>query len=302
MWSNIGAKFRNLQKTHALHSWISLIFSALIVFLVFVSVIINLLADPTEIVEEVGTKTFRMFTVLSNMFVGVSVAMTIPFAVDGIRDKNYHLPRWIVVLNFSSVICISLTFFIALTVLSFRAGFGEMMLDGSNLFLHTIVPILSIILFVFVNNSHTIKFKTTFVAMLPMAAYSVAYLIMAIFIGEEGGGWRDHYRFEDLMPWYYILVIMLLLTFLIACVLRWAHNYMHKRDKNATRRLYLDSAEYDFATIEEAIKRIANDNKAYGLGGELIVPQRIIKILEEKYRSGKPLSYLCKIYIEEFLK
>ena len=63
MWSNIGAKFRNLQKTHALHSWISLIFSALIVFLVFVSVIINLLADPTEIVEEVGTKTFRMFTV-----------------------------------------------------------------------------------------------------------------------------------------------------------------------------------------------------------------------------------------------
>ena len=87
------AKIKAMQKTHSLNSWLNLIFSTATVALVFVSVVINLLATPTEIVEEVGIKTFRMFTVLSNMFVGVTAAMTIPFAVDGIREKNYHLPR-----------------------------------------------------------------------------------------------------------------------------------------------------------------------------------------------------------------
>jgi hypothetical protein len=296
------AKFRDLKKTHAVNSWLNLILSTLIVFLVFVSIVINLLAEPTEVVEEVGTKTFRMFTVLSNMFVGFATAMTIPFAVDGIREKNYHLPRWIVNLNFSSVSCISLTFLVALTILSPRAGFYEMMGDGNNLFLHTIVPVLSIVSFLFINAYHTIKFKTTFLAMAPMLAYSIAYLIMAIFIGEDNGGWRDHYRFEELMPWYYILIIMLLLTFGIACLLRAIHNDMHRRDKIATGRYYQTAAEYDFPTIEEAIRKLANDNKAYDVGGEVIVPRRIIKFLDEKYQSQKPLSYLCGIYLEEYLK
>ena len=45
-----------------------------------------------EIVQEVGLKTFRMFTVLPNMFVGVISAMSVPFAVDGIRLKIITCP------------------------------------------------------------------------------------------------------------------------------------------------------------------------------------------------------------------
>jgi hypothetical protein len=67
-----------------------LIFSTFIVVCVFISIIINVLSTPTEIVKEVGVQTFRIFTVLSNMFVGITAAMSIPFAVDGIRQKNYH--------------------------------------------------------------------------------------------------------------------------------------------------------------------------------------------------------------------
>ena len=138
--------------------------------------------------------------------------------------------------------------------------------------------------------------------MIPMLAYSVTYLIMAIFIGEENGGWRDHYRFEELMPWYYILIVMLLLIFGIACILRVIHNYMHRRDKLATELYYQNNAEYDFSTIEEVIRKIANENKAYDVGGEVVVPRRIIKILDKKYQSGRSISYLCGIYLEEYLK
>ena len=296
------AKIKGLQKTHSPNSWLNLIFSSVTVVLVFIAVVINLLATPTEIVEEVGVKTFRMFTVLSNMFVGVTAAMTVPFAVDGIREKNYHLPRWIVNLTFASVNCVTLTFLVALTILSPRAGFAEMMLVRSNLLLHTIVPVISILSFLLVNAYHTVKFRTTFFAVLPVFIYAMVYLVSAIFIGEENGGWRDHYRFLDLMPWYLILIIMMLLSFGIACLLRLGHNVMHRRDKLATERYYQSAAEYDLPSIEEVIRKLAQENKKLDLGGEVVVPRRIIKILEKKYASEKPLSYLCGVYLDEYLK
>ena len=74
------------KKTHAINSWLNLILSSLLVIFVFVSIVMNLLSTPTEEVREVGIKTFRMFTVLSNMPVGITSAMTVPFAVDGIRE------------------------------------------------------------------------------------------------------------------------------------------------------------------------------------------------------------------------
>ena len=47
------AKIKGMQKTHLLNSWLNLIFSSVTVVLVFIAVVINLLATPTKIVEEV---------------------------------------------------------------------------------------------------------------------------------------------------------------------------------------------------------------------------------------------------------
>ena len=295
-------KPNRFKKTHAVNSWLNLILSAVLVVCVFASVVMNLLANPTEIVQEVGLKTFRMFTVLSNMFVGITAAMSIPFAVDGIRQKNYHLPRWIVNLTLVSVTCISLTFVITLFILSPQAGFVLMMATRSNLFLHTIVPLLAILSFLFINVYHTVRVKTTFYALLPVLAYAVVYLISAIAIGETNGGWRDHYHFQELMPWYFLFVIIMLLTFGLSNLLRVVHNRMHRRDKSALETYYQNAVEYDLPTIEEVIAKIAAENKRNDAGGEVVVPRRIINILEKKYKSGKDLSYLCGVYLEEYLK
>ena len=61
-------KTNNFKKTHAINSWVSLILSIFIVIAVFISIVINLLANPSVLVEEVGIKTFRMFTVKKNLF------------------------------------------------------------------------------------------------------------------------------------------------------------------------------------------------------------------------------------------
>ena len=261
----------------------------------------NLLKAPSELDEEVGLKTFRMYTVLSNMFVGISIAMTIPFAVDGIREKNYHLPRWLVNLLFVSTTCITLTFLISLTLLSAVAGFSEMMLTSSNLLLHSIVPISTIILFLFINTYHTIKFKATLYALIPILIYAINYLILAIIIGPENGGWRDHYQFNKFIPWYFVFVGIFALAFGIANLIRVIHNRMHKRDKLATEEYYQNAPEYNLPTIEEAIQKLAQENKKYDVGGEVIVPRRIIAFFEKKYNSGKPVSELCKIYLDTYL-
>ena len=249
----MSVKVNNFKKTHSINSWLNLILSIVIVVLVFIAITINLLAKPSDIVEEVGTKTFRMFTVLSNMLVGVASAMSIPFAVDGIREKNYHLPRWIVNLTYVSITCISLTFIISATILSSFAGFYRIMLDNKNLLVHTIVPITSIILFLFINTSHNIKFKTSFIAVAPVLLYAILYLILAILIGEENGGWRDHYHFEEVMPWYFLFVIILAFTFGLANLLRFIHNRMHSRDKAATEAYYQNSEEYLLSGKEDYV-------------------------------------------------
>jgi hypothetical protein len=272
-----------------------------VVICVFISVVTNLLATPTELVEEVGTKTFRMFTVLSNMFVAISIAMTVPFTVDGIRQRNYHLPRWIVNMLFVSITCITLTFLISLTVLSAYAGFYAIMLEGKNLFLHTLVPISAIVTFLFINTSHNVKFKATFYALVPILMYGIVYVISAIFIGEDNGGWRDHYHFNEFLPWPVMFVLIISLAFGIANLLRVIHNKMHKRDKAATEEYYQNAPEYNLPTIEETVKKLAQENKKHDLGGEVIVPRRIIKFLEKKYQSNIPLNELCNIYINEYL-
>ena len=50
------------------------------------------------------------------------------------------------------------------------------------------------------------------------------------------------------------------------------------------------------------IRKIANDNKVHDAGVEVIVPRRIIKFFEKKYQSNKSMSYLCGVYLEEYLK
>ena len=156
-------------------------------------------------------------------------------------------------------------------------------------------------MFLFINTSHNVKFKTTFYALIPIFMYAIVYLISAIFIGEDNGGWRDHYHFNEFIPWYFVFIIIFILAFGIANLLRAVHNKMHTRDKAATEEYYKTAPEYDLATIEEAIKKLAQENKRYDKGGEVVVPRRIIIFLENKYQSGKPLSQLCKVYLDEYL-
>lgn len=292
---------KSLEKRSHTKAVLSLLICTAIIIGVFLGIVSNLLDEPNELVQEVGAKTFRMFTVLSNMLMAVAAALSIPFAVDGIRYRNYHLPKWIVVFLYSGTVSVSITFFVALLLLSPQIGFVRIMLVGSNLQLHTLLPVCAMVLFIFVNDFHRVTFKNSLCAIVPVLIYSVVYIISGIFLGEERGGWRDHYRFEEYLPWYLALLLIVVIALMLSALLRLVHNAAHKRDKKLVEYYYQSAKRYTMPTIDEALAELAKDHRRYDKGGDIVVPRRIIRFMERKYQSGKSLSELCSIYTAEYL-
>ena len=293
-------KPKNALKINSRRCIADMIACSLLCIFVFLAIVYNLLAQPDNYVKEVGLKTFRMFTVLSNMLMAVSAAMCIPYAVDGLRNRDYHLPRWIVNLMFTGTTGVTLTFLIALFVLSPNAGFRYIMTERANLFLHTFCPLFSMVLFLFINSDHRVPFRTSFLAILPMVLYSLVYLFMVYVLGENHGGWRDQYHFKSLMPWYFLAPLMYLLTFGIANLLRVLHNRLHRKRKENLELYYQESEEFSCADLQAAIRHLAEEDRLLDKGGNLAVPRRILLMLGHRYQSNLPVQELCKLFIDSF--
>lgn len=282
---------------------LSIVFCSLICVFVFLGVCEQLVVAPKDTFPEVGWKAYHLFTILSNLLMAVSAAMCIPYAVDGLRNHNYHLPRWYVDLMYVGTTGVTVTFVVALTVLSPAVSFYKMMLWSNNLHLHTISPILSIVLFFYINSDHKIDFKKTFLAMAPATAYAIVYIIMVFVIGQEAGGWRDHYEIGTVLDYVSLPVatlIFLVVCFILATVLRTFHNLIHRDRKADLEEFYKTSETFDHPDIEAAVRALARENKTRDKGGELTLPRRAMTILEKKYKSGLSMEQMCNIYLNEY--
>ncbi|MBQ9152659.1 MAG: hypothetical protein IJ130_02455 [Solobacterium sp.] len=293
----------NALKVNRLRCILAIVFCTLLSVLVFLAVSDQLLSTPDAIVQEVGWKSFHMFTILANMFMGIAAAMCIPYAVDGLRYDNYHLPRWIVNVLFMATTGVALTFLIAVTVLSPMTSYYRMMLFSNNILFHTINPILSILLFIFINSDHRVSLKSSFIAVSPVALYAVLYFVQVFLLGEENGGWRDHYQIKEVtqyIPLPLVVLGMILIDFAVAALLRFAHNRVHEKRKKETERYYQYSEAYAYPDIQSAVRALALANRENDQGGELIVPRRIMRMMENKYQSSLPMDELCRLYIDAY--
>lgn len=290
-------------RTNRMRCRVAVVSCSLLSFLVFIAVCDQLLSTPDAIVQEVGWKSYHMFTILANMFAGIAAALCIPYAVDGLRYDNYHLPRWVVNVLYMATTGVALTFLIAVTVLSPMTSYYRMMLYSNNILFHTINPIIAILLFIFINSDHKVSFRSTFLAIAPVVLYAALYFVLVFVIGEENGGWRDHYQIRDItqyVPLPLVVLGMVLIAFAVALLLRAAHNSVHKKRKKQTVSYYQSAGEFDCPSIASAIEALAARNRSRDPGGELTVPRRILGMMEEKYKSGLPLRELCRMYIDAY--
>lgn len=281
--------------------WIAgIVASALVISITATALVLNFIDYYNEGTAVAGVHTLRMFTSISNIIAAVAAFMCLPFQINGLRKDKYKLPPWIITLLYIGATGTFLTFFIAITLLSITQGFVIIMFSNSNLFMHTINPTIITILFVLILSDVHIKFRASFYTLIPVSLYSLLYFIM-VFVTKI---WSDHYEANTFIPWPVTLLIMITITFALSQLLRFLHNLTNKYVTDNIRRYYLETSDYDFPKVSDAIAKLAEvESNYYEDGDDIYIPTDIIALLSERYKASKvPLDILYDIYLENYLK
>ena len=119
---------------------------------------------------------------------------------------------------------VSLTFFIVFAYLGRVAVYGlSSLLMNSNLFLHLLIPVTSIINFVFFERSNKIPFKSVILGIIPTAIYGIYYLINVLMHLDNGmvSPKYDFYYFvqNGIKSAIYVVPIIFLISYLLSLVL-----------------------------------------------------------------------------------
>lgn len=290
----------NARKINKMRFISGIAICSLVIAITLVVLALNLVEyfNPTK--NESGLNTLRMFTTISNIIAAFAASMCLPFQIDGLRRDRYKLPSWIVLLMYVGAVGVFLTFTVAITIISAYQGFVKTMFSKSNLFMHTISPIMIVVLFVLIIPNTRIKFSRSFIPLVPVAVYMFIYFIM-VFVTHT---WNDIYKTDAFIPWPVTLILLVILTFGICQLLRVAHNLTHKHINKKIEEYYLTSPDFEFERIVDAIAHLAElESKFYYPDDDIVIPTDTIALLSIRYKANKlPLDILYDVYLENYLK
>lgn len=272
--------------------------AVVVVLCVIAGVTMNLTTVYDENFDHMGLRTFCMFTVNSNIFAAVALALVFPFTVEGIRKHNYHMPNWVVVLAYMGVTTVALTFLVSLCVLAPVKGF-VLIFTGSRFFLHGICPLLAMDAFCFFISDHRISVKESFLPLIPVLIYAAVYYIMVVEIGEERGGWNDFYGFATRLPLWVPMSLLLPLTYGIAAGLRALHNRLYDRRMREEKELY--RREFAGKDIRLSVRELAQTQGKLQRLSVIPVPLRILSLMVEHSEGDCSLEEACDLYVEAYL-
>ena len=271
--------------------------SVVVVVCVFIGITMNLTTLYDENFDHMGIRTFCMFTVNSNILVAMGMALVIPYTIDGLRKKYFHLPNWLVSFLLAGTVAVTLTFLVSLFVLSPFKGF-KLIFTGSRFFLHGVGPILSFLAFSFFISDHYISFIECFQSLVPVLIYAGIYFILAVLIGEERGGWNDFYGFNTYVPFWIPLLLLSPITFGIASSLRALHNLSFRRLREVKV-----TDEYSESYLRREVADLAKEKAAEDQPHtDIVIPRRFIKFLIENTDTDKTVRDVCILYLNTFLE
>ena len=148
-----------------------------------------------------GVKSLRYFTVNSCIVSALVSTVTAGFIARWLHTGE-RVPRWATALKFTGISAICITFTVTTSVYIYtlftgvdafgtELGFDRIM-SGSNLFMHLICPLLGIASLM-MEPGCGLKWRSVWLAYIPMVVYAVLYVIFALHISNENGGWSDIY-------------------------------------------------------------------------------------------------------------
>lgn len=274
---------------------ITLLFSAAVVICVCVGVVMNLTTLHDENFDHMGIETFCMFTVNSNIFMGIAMFLTLPYTIDGLRNRYFRLPDWLVLLLFVAATALSITFLVSLCLLAPVKGF-VLIFTGSRFFLHGLCPILAIVTFCFVLKDLHLRFAATFLCLIPVFVYACIYYTLVAVLGR----WNDFYGFLTRIPSWISIAAFLPLTFGVATALRILHNRSCRRYRKRARRAYLDA--FETHDTREMIIHMASMNSKKDTTGNIVIPYQVLRMLLSSNEHEETFEEYCILYMKECLK
>ena len=147
------------------------------------------------ILETTKIEMFIFFTVDSNIFLGIAAFILMIFELRLFAKKIEEIPKWVYLLKLSATGCVTLTFIVTACYLAPFSSFGYFdFFKNSNLFFHFLIPVVSIISFIFLDNTNKIKFKDNFICLVPVILYAIFYVIN-VFTHLENGKTSTKYDF-----------------------------------------------------------------------------------------------------------
>ena len=184
----------------------------------------------------------KFFTVDSNILMGIASLIVAIDLWKVIKGKKDDLSIFSYVAALIGTVGVTLTmlvtvFFLAPTM---AATYGVLALfSGSNFFMHLATPILSLVVFLGFERTVRIKFRYTFVAIIPLVIYSIYYTAVTLTHMENGviAPGYDWYGFFVMGPSSAVFVLPLIIgiTYGIS-VLLWRLNRPGKSKRKDPRR------------------------------------------------------------------
>lgn len=175
----------NKTKISLILNYLIFIFVVIGTIIMFTGYKITYLKEP--VLETTGLGVFKFFTVDSNIFVGIIAILFAHQERKLLLGKIKEIPIYYYILKFVATVSVCLTFLVVFLYLGKIAEGGIMsLLQNSNLFFHLIVPLLSIISFVFFERTNKIKFSYVISGLIPVLLYGIYYIINILIHMENG--------------------------------------------------------------------------------------------------------------------
>jgi hypothetical protein len=162
---------------------------------------------------------FKFYTVDSNLLMGLTSLILAIYEIRFLKGKIDFIPNFAYILKLIGVSGITLTFLVTAFFLAPQYGFYAMY-NNNNLFFHLIIPLLSLISYIFFEK-HNNKLKYAFLGILPMFLYSIYYVSqIALHINGDIKKY-DFYGFlrGDIKNAVIVLPVIYLITFTISFVI-----------------------------------------------------------------------------------
>lgn len=173
---------------------------------------------PT-LLEGSRLQMFKFYTVDSNVLMGIIALVAACIQKNAMKNNQEALPQWYYIMKLVGVVGVTLTMLVTIFFLTPTLGFYACF-NNSNVFLHLINPVISIICFVCFENTDRLKFKHTFTGVSTMIIYAVYYVAVSIIhshgnVVDPGYDWYGFFTF-GLTSGFIVVPLLIVITYIIS--------------------------------------------------------------------------------------